>query len=232
MSGRIITDMPKLLSPFMRDVQADNTVTPVVRPGYEWVFTDPNVRAVEKLHGTNVSILLNAVPNSPNYFLKSVYNRMNHISTGVLSNHVYIKGIRNAHAKGYFTLNEPGQFFGELVGPNIHGNELELEEPIWFPFQYLYGDIKGSTFAYKCFHEHEKTFENLSSWFKDYLFSLVYRKFHEGAHKPPEGVVFYHPDGRMAKLRRDMFDWYEGPRHKQDDKSEWPISQVKGEINE
>ena len=29
-----------------------------------------------------------------------------------------------------------------------------------------------------------------------------------------EGVVFTHPDGRMAKLRIDMFDWYKGPRHK------------------
>ena len=32
-----------------------------------------------------------------------------------------------------------------------------------------------------------------------------------------EGLVFYHPDGkRMAKLRRDMFDWYKGDRHKSD----------------
>ena len=29
-----------------------------------------------------------------------------------------------------------------------------------------------------------------------------------------EGVVFTHPDGRMAKLRKDMFDWHKGPRHK------------------
>ena len=23
-----------------------------------------------------------------------------------------------------------------------------------------------------------------------------------------EGIVFTHPDGRMAKLRKDMFEWY------------------------
>ena len=23
-----------------------------------------------------------------------------------------------------------------------------------------------------------------------------------------EGIVFTHPDGRMAKLRKDMFKWY------------------------
>jgi hypothetical protein len=28
-----------------------------------------------------------------------------------------------------------------------------------------------------------------------------------------EGIVFTHPDGRMAKLRRDMFDWFTGRRH-------------------
>ena len=28
-----------------------------------------------------------------------------------------------------------------------------------------------------------------------------------------EGVVFTHPDGRMAKLRKDMFPWYTGKRH-------------------
>jgi len=28
-----------------------------------------------------------------------------------------------------------------------------------------------------------------------------------------EGVVFTHPDGRMAKLRRDMFDWFKGKSH-------------------
>jgi len=28
-----------------------------------------------------------------------------------------------------------------------------------------------------------------------------------------EGIVFTHPDGRMAKLRCDMFDWFKGRRH-------------------
>jgi hypothetical protein len=29
-----------------------------------------------------------------------------------------------------------------------------------------------------------------------------------------EGVIFNHPDGRVAKLRRDMYDWWKGDRHK------------------
>ena len=30
-----------------------------------------------------------------------------------------------------------------------------------------------------------------------------------------EGVVFYSQEGRMAKLRRDMFDWFKGRSHKE-----------------
>jgi hypothetical protein len=30
-----------------------------------------------------------------------------------------------------------------------------------------------------------------------------------------EGIVFTHPDGRMAKLRRDMYPWYLGRQHKE-----------------
>jgi hypothetical protein len=31
-----------------------------------------------------------------------------------------------------------------------------------------------------------------------------------------EGIVFTHPDGRMAKIRKDMFEWFKGKRHKED----------------
>jgi hypothetical protein len=32
----------------------------------------------------------------------------------------------------------------------------------------------------------------------------------------PEGVVFFQPStGKMAKLRRDQFSWFKGPRHKE-----------------
>jgi len=52
-----ITDMPKLKSPFVRKV-IDNqyVVTNEIAERYEWVFEDESVMAVEKLHGTNVSI--------------------------------------------------------------------------------------------------------------------------------------------------------------------------------
>ena len=52
-----IKDMPKLLSPFVREeINGNYIVTDKIAEGYEWVFDDDSVMAVEKLHGTNVSI--------------------------------------------------------------------------------------------------------------------------------------------------------------------------------
>ena len=41
------------------------------------------------------------------------------------------------------------------------------------------------------------------------------------SHKFVEGIVFTHPDGRMAKLRRNMFDWFKGEsNHRKNNKNE------------
>ena len=54
-----IKNMPKLESPFVRKmVGKDYIVTNEIAEGYDWVFTDDSVMAIEKLHGTNVSIVI------------------------------------------------------------------------------------------------------------------------------------------------------------------------------
>src|SRR3989304_125323 len=54
-----ILDMPKLDSPFIRRIIGGNyVVTPEINPDYQWVFDDDTVIASEKLHGTNVSIVI------------------------------------------------------------------------------------------------------------------------------------------------------------------------------
>ena len=54
-----IKDMPKIESPFVRkEINGIYVVTPEIAEGYEWVFNDDKVLATEKLHGTNVSILI------------------------------------------------------------------------------------------------------------------------------------------------------------------------------
>jgi hypothetical protein len=196
-------DMPKLESPFVRELRGDDYIaTPVIAEGYEWVFTDPAVLAVEKLHGTNVSVIMSQGN------VVGLYNRMNRMGYSTLDTNVCITGIRNWCDRGHGIAPE-GQHFGELMGPKVQDNFLKLDRPTWFPFDYL-----KEKASYNSFHKYPKTFENISKWFRDDIFSLMYSRYN-GEKKFPEGIVFHHPDGRMAKLRRDMFDWFTGHRHKE-----------------
>lgn len=195
-------DMSKLESPFVRELHNNKMIiTDKVAEGYEWVFEDPEVMCTEKLDGTNVSIFMHGGD------LKKLSNRTNAVYIDMLADNRYLHGVRACYAKGRLPVAD-GQHFGELMGPKIRKNFLNLEEPEWFPFEYL-----RKTATYNSFHKYEKTFENLSKWFRDDIFSLVYRRIH-GQEYPPEGVVFYQPStGKMARLRRDMFDWYKGDYH-------------------
>lgn len=195
-------DMPKIQSPFRREMRdGAYIVTPEIEPGFEWVFTDPTVQAIEKLDGTNVSVVMEAG------HLKVLANRKNLIPFDTLDTNRFIQGVRNWIDRGN-ALPANGQHFGELMGPHIQQNFLELDRPIWFPLDYL-----KEKASYRSYHKYPKTYDNISAWFKDGLFSLMYQRFHEAQKRAPEGIVFWHPDGRWAKLRRDMFDWWTGPRH-------------------
>ena len=59
---------------------------------------------------------------------------------------------------------------------------------------------------YKSWGKYPKDFDNISEWFKELMPLYMLRKGVKDGFV--EGVVFTHPDGRMAKLRKDMFDWY------------------------
>ena len=68
----IIKDFPKLHSPFIRkEINGEYVVTPEIDPDYKWVFEDAGVQAVEKLHGSNVSIIIQDGK------LIKAYNRLN-----------------------------------------------------------------------------------------------------------------------------------------------------------
>ena len=193
-------DMPKIQAPFIRD-EKTHLVTDQINPGLEWVFTDPNVIAVEKLDGTNVSVYIEKGE------LTGVRNRTNVIECGALSNNRFMHGLRATYEKGWMPV-ATGQHFGELMGPKIQTNALDLKEPLWYPFDYL-----KRAAIYTSFQKYEKNYTNFSKWFQNDLCSLLCKQ--RGVDKQPEGVVFHHPDGRMAKLRGDMFDWHKGSKHKE-----------------
>ena len=196
-------DMPKLECPFVRKkVDGEYVVTNEITEGYDWVFDDESVMAIEKLHGTNVSILIREGA------VVEIYNRTSRIPFINKGKKFISEGILNSFERGYIDLLGDGQHFGELIGPKVNGNPYKLEEHLWIPF---------STFGqkhlkYKCWGKYPKTFESISEWFKELM--PLYTSMKGDREGFVEGIVFTHPDGRMAKLRRDMFDWYSGKLHK------------------
>lgn len=232
-----ITDMPKIHSPFKRkefiindgerdkpqdkatpkEIQdADETAYVVydeINDGYNWVFENDDVMAVEKLHGTNVSVIVEGGN------ITAVFNRTKRV-TPYPSNktHQYIaKGIMNSINRDYCELPD-GQWFGELIGPQFHGNPYDLDKHYWIPFK----RYAQKHLSYTSWGKYPKTFDAISDWFRDGLFSLLQCRWNGMSPSEAsvsngyfcEGIMFTHPDDdRMAKLRRDMFDWYNGRRH-------------------
>jgi len=205
-----IKNMPKIECPFVRKmINGNYIVINEINPEYNWVFEDDSVMAIEKLNGTNVSVVIEEGT------VTQVYNRTERIPFINKGKSWIIEGLLNSKKRGYLEFLGDGQFFGELIGPKVNGNPYKLDEHLWIPF---------STFAqehlkYKSWGKYPKDFKTISNWFKDDLLPLYNLK---RGHKNGfvEGVVFTHPDGRLAKLRRDMFDWFKEERHKGGKKNE------------
>ena len=198
-------DFPKIQSPFIREETIDGyCVVDKINPGYDWVFTDDSVACIEKLDGTNVSVIIR------DGRVQSIWNRTTEIPFFNKGKGFIIRGVIEAYDRGYLALPD-GQHFGELIGPKVNGNCHRLTEHLWVPFQ-TYG---MNHLRYKTWGKYPKNFESISSWLENDIFSLfgAKRGYYADDALFPEGVVFHHPDGRMAKLRRDMFPWFEGNRH-------------------
>ena len=211
---KCIEDFPKLKSPFVRkQIGSNYVVVDEVNEGYEWVFENNNTIAVEKLHGTNVSVLIE------DGNVMGVWNRKNripHFSSNRGYQHI-IMGVFNSINAGYVDSLVDGLHFGELIGEKYHNNPYDINGHLWIPFEYL----KNHCY-YKSWGKYPKTFDAISEWFEKDLVSLYYCRKHGLTLMDKdkleergfvEGIVFYHPDGRMAKLRRDMFGWFKGKRH-------------------
>lgn len=201
-----INDFPKLECPFKRKlIDGTYIVYNEISDGYEWVFNDPNVFCVEKIHGTCCAVVIE------NGVVISLFNRTNRIPFigGTLSK-AFTQGVNNAVEKNRLLMTD-GVHWGELIGPKIQKNDYKLEENEWLPFEWMREHL-----TYHSWHKYSKTYDSIREWFRKPIseggiFSLFMRK--KGIEAKPEGVVFTHPDGKMAKIRLDMFDFWEGKRH-------------------
>ena len=221
----MLSDFPKIYCPFVRKTFKVNEedwkkvgrqyqlrlpevylVLNKVNPDYEWVFKDKDTIAVEKLDGTNIKL------KTENGRLVALQNRKNVIDPlQIISGKTHIiEGVFRAIGKDYVLPD--GEQAGELIGPKLQGNPYKLLYHEWYPF-----DRARKYLTFRSFHEHERNFENWSSWFKDYLKSRFIIKTHKSSFEEAdfaEGAVFYNPKRReqgktyQAKLRRDMFDWF------------------------
>ena len=198
-----VKDMPKIESPFKRILKpnGDYVVTDAIEEGYEWVFEDESVIAIEKLHGTNVSIYIEDGQ------IKGIWNRTERLPFFNKGKKHIIEGLLNSFERGYMEFLGDGQHFGELIGPKINGNPYRLDVHLWIPFK-TFGQ---KHLKYKSWGKYSKDFKTISEWFKELI--PLYASMKGDRNGFVEGIVFTHPDGRMAKLRKDMFDWYEGRRH-------------------
>ena len=197
-----IRRMPKLECPFVREKNdaGHYVVTDEIAPGMEWVFEDDTVRAVEKLDGENASIRIK------NGVINGVWSRTERVHFFTHTHIEIIDAVRNAYGRKYMMFMEDGQHFGECIGPRIQKNVYGLDKVLWVPLSMLH-----DKYYYKSWGEYPKTFDNISDWFKD--LPSAYAMSRSNYKVYAEGVVFAHPDGRLAKLRRGMFDWYAGRRH-------------------
>ena len=209
-----IKDFPKLECPFIREKnnKGEYLVTDKINPGYEWCFDNPDVIVEEKLHGTNVSIVIE------NGVVISVFNRTERIPFINKGKRWIIEGILESYSRGYMDLLPDGQHFGELIGEKVNGNPYNIKGHIWIPFNtYAKEHLK-----YNSWGKYPKDFKTISEWMEKNLMPLYYVKCN-GLKLTPngeyegfvEGIIFVHPDGRLAKLRRDMFGWFKGFRHKE-----------------
>ena len=207
-----IHDMPKLESPFVRvlDENGNYLVTPEITKGYEWVFNDSEVLCTEKLDGTNVSVVIE------NGHIESIWNRTERLPFFNKGKSHIIKGIMESYERGYLELPD-GQHFGELIGEKLQGNPYKIDGHLWVPFE----TYAQNHLAYKSWNggKYQKDFQTISNWFENDLFSLFMARTQSSKGNMckvfPEGVVFVKPStGQMAKLRRDMFHWFSGVRHK------------------
>ncbi len=206
---------PKTNSPYVREYKNNGELYLVqneIKPEYEWVFNDDSVKAVEKLDGENIAVYINE-----NGKVTNIYTREgNKVEPFRDKNKSYIvKGVLDAYRRGWLkSLENNSLHYGELIGPSVKQNPYNWNEHLWVPFEYIQENM-----SYNSWGKYPKDFESISNWFESGLKPLFYLFMHnilfdkEPKEAYVEGVIFMHPDGRRAKLRRDMFEWYYGDKN-------------------
>jgi hypothetical protein len=223
---------PKIDSPFERHENDDGEYVVYDEWNVDPEWFKEKTYAIEKLDGTNCAVYIEngRVQDS---FTRMGNKKMNYVHPYPEdTNHQRIvEAVRNSIDRGLFNSLHEDYHYGEVVGPKIQGNPHELDERLFVPFWYAFKHLR-----YKSWGEYGQSFEDLSDWFEGGLFSLFYARMHGTDLDTAsvsngtfcEGVMFtgcgapraynwedagFPQAENFVKLRRDMFEWYEGTRH-------------------
>lgn len=186
--------MEKIPTIFERDDKF--RVVDKIKPGCEWVFEGQGV-STEKLDGMNVRLTVRSGQ------LVRVEKRRNPSAKqkqlGIVDgwyvdadefgpeDRWLYDAARNTDVAGW----PDGEHSCEALGPSIQGNPLQLSKHQCVPFNLVV----------PTYEDAPRTYEGLRLWLEK-----MESRFSPG--HLAEGIVFHHPDGRRAKIKRR--DFYRG----------------------
>ena len=164
-----------------------------VKEGCEWVFKGEGL-ATEKLDGTNVRLTIRSGQcvrlekrRNPTKKQKQVGIKDGwYVDADEYGNED--KWIYEAMLSTDLSGWPNGEHSAEALGPNIQGNPLGLEKHVCVPFNIEIPSFEGI----------DRSFDGLRV-------ALTELESHYSPSHLAEGIVFHHPDGRRAKIKRKDF---------------------------
>lgn len=180
----------------------DRRVIDVVAQGCEWVLAGEGV-ATEKLDGTNIRVTIRS------HSVVRVEKRRNPTkeqkARGIIEPW-YVDASENAKEDqhifaavmfaiqlSFFDDVPDGEHCAEALGPNIQGNPLGLEKGTVCLFNLYPPIVVGCP----------RSFGAIKQFLEEYTGESIMVGAKEGRFM--EGIVFHHPDGRRAKIKRKDF---------------------------
>lgn len=173
--------MQKIPTMFVRDeTRKGHPVTSQIKPECQWVLDGEGIATV-KLDGTNVKV------ENGELFKRQKPKERDYDDAA------YVPCDRANPADRWafeaFAAGHDGDGIYELVGPKIQGNPQEHVSHTLVRVVPPSNRVKGIDDEVRSAF-YGRTFDGLRRWLE--------------AH-PVEGIVFHHPDGRMAKIKRRDF---------------------------
>ena len=165
------------------------------KAGCEWVFAGEG-KATEKLDGTNVRLTIRA---GQCVRLEKRRNPSKEQKAQGIKDGWYVdarddadedKWIFEAMRGTDLSAWPDGEHSAEALGPKIQGNTLTLQRNVCVPFNL---EIPVFDIPDRSFNSLRTVLEKLQSLYSPGNLA--------------EGIVFHHPDGRRAKIKRKDFRW-------------------------